>query len=160
MWRAEAGMEQTLHYSRHVVVVFVDDFDPSAIAALRYARRLRPTTLRAVHFVIDSQQAERLRAAWQSDRGIPLEFVDCPDRGLTRCADDLVRHEAESPGAQVSVILPGRSFSPQTGGLLHGRMADKIAGVVSRVPNVAIIIIPPSRAASEPSMSGHGPADP
>jgi hypothetical protein len=159
MWRAEAGMEQTLHYSRNVVIVFVDDFDPSAIAALRYARRLRPTTLRAVHFVIDSQRAERLRAAWQPEAGVPLEFVDCPDRGLTRCADDLVRREAESPGAQVSVILPGRSFSPQTGGLLHGRMADKIAGVVSRVPNVAIII-PPSRAASEPSMSGHGPADP
>ena len=152
-------MEQTLHYSRHVVIVFVDDFDPSAIAALRYARGLRPTTLRAVHFVIDGQQAERLRAAWQPEAGVPLEFVDCPDRGLTRCAGDLVRHEAESPGAQVSVILPGRSFPPQTGGLLHGRMADKVAGVVSRVPNVAIII-PPSRAASEPSMSGHGPADP
>jgi hypothetical protein len=38
-------------------------------------------------------------------------------------------------------------------------MADKIADVVSRVPNVAIII-PPSRATSEPSMSGHGSADP
>ena len=152
-------MEETPHYGRRVVIVFVDDCEVSTIAALRYARSLRPTTLRAVHFVIDSQQAERLRAAWQPDRGMPLEFVDCPDRGLTSCADDLVRHEAESPGAQVSVILPGRSFSPQTGGLLHGRMADKIAGVVSRVPNVAIIIIPPSRAASEPLVSGHGPAD-
>ncbi len=144
-------MEQTPHYSRHVVIVFVDDFDPSAIAALRYARSLRPTTLRAVHFVIDSQQAERLRAAWPPDRGMPLEFVDCPDRELTRCADDLVRRAAESPGAQVSVILTWRSFSPETGGLLHGRTADKVAGVVSRVPNVAIIIIPPSRAAPEPS---------
>src|SRR5215831_2089361 len=116
MWRAEAGMEQTLHYSRHVVIVFVDVFNPYAIAALRYARSLRPTTLRAVHFVIDSQQTERLRAAWQPDRGVPLEFVDCQDRGLTGCADELVRREAGSPGAQVSVILPGRSFSPQTGG--------------------------------------------
>jgi hypothetical protein len=160
MRRAEAGMEQTLHYSRHVVILFVDDFDPSAIAALRYARSLRPTTLRAVHFVMDIQQAERLRTAWPPDRGVPLEIVDCPDGGLTGCADDLVRHEAESPGVQVSVILPGRKFSPHTGELLHGRMADKIAGVVSRVPNVAIIIIPPSRSASEPSMSGHGPADP
>jgi hypothetical protein len=160
MWRAEVGMEQTRHYSRHVVIVFVDDFDPSAIAALGYARGLRPTALRAVHLVIDGQQAARLRAAWQPEAGVPLEFVECPDRGLTRCADDLVRYAAESPGAQVSVILPGRSFSPQTGGLLHGRTADKIAGVVSRVPNIAITIIPPSRAASEPSMSGHGPADP
>lgn len=153
-------MEQTPHHSRHVVIVFVDNFDPPTIVALRYARSLRPTTLRAVHFVIDSQQAERLRAAWPPDRGVPLEFVDGPARGLTRCADDLVRREAESPGAQVTVILPGRSFSRQTGGLLHGRTADKIAGVVSGVPNVAVTIIPPSRAASEPSMSGHGPADP
>ena len=153
-------MEETPHHGRRVVIVLVDDFEVHTIAALRYARSLRPTTLRAVHFVIDSQQAERLRAAWPPDCGVPLEFVDCPERGLTQCADELVRREAESPGAQVSVILPGRSFSPQTGGLLHGRTADKIAGVVSGVPNVAIIIIPPSRAASEPSMSGHGPADP
>jgi hypothetical protein len=147
MWRAEAGMEETPHYGRVVVIVFVDDFDPSTIAALRYARSLRPSTMRAVHFVIDSQQAERLRAAWLPDRGVSLEFVDCPDRRLTRCAADLVRHEAESLGAQVTVILPGRSFSPRLGRLLHGRTADKIAGVVSRVPNVAVTIIPSSSAA-------------
>ena len=153
-------MEETPHHGRRVVLVFVDDFEVHTIAALRYARSLRPTTLRAVHVVIDSQQAERLRAAWPPDCGVPLEFMDCADRGLTQCTGDLVRHEAEPPGAQVSVILPGRSFSPQTGGLLHGRTADKIAGVVSGVPNAAIIIIPPSGAASEPPIPGHGPADP
>ena len=138
-------MEETPHYSRGVVIVFVDDLDPSTIAALRYARSLRPSTMRAVHFVIDSQQAERLRAAWLPDRGVSLEFVDCLDRRLTRRAADLVRHEAEPLGAQVTVIFPGRSFSPLLGRLLHGRTADKIAGVVSRVPNVAVTIIPPSR---------------
>lgn len=147
-------MGQTSHYSRHVVIVFVDDSGPSASAALRYARSLRPTRLRAVHLVIDSQQAERLRAAWPPDRGVPLEFVDCPERGVTHCTEDLVRREAESPGAQVSVILPGRSFSPQTGGLLHGRTADKIAGVVSRVPNVAITIVPPVKATAESLVPG------
>jgi hypothetical protein len=147
-------MEETPDYSRRVVIVFVDDFEVSTIAALRYARSLRPTTLRAVHVVIDSQQADRLRAAWQPDHGVPLEFVDCPGRRLTQCAADLVRREAELPGAQVSVILPGRSFSPLLGRLLHGRMADKIATVVSRVPNVAVTIIPPSRAASESRSDG------
>lgn len=81
-------MGQTSHYSRHVVIVFVDDSGPSASAALRYARSLRPTRLRAEHLVIDSQQAERLRAAWPPDRGVPLEFVDCPERGLTHCTED------------------------------------------------------------------------
>jgi hypothetical protein len=142
-------MEETPHYGGGVVIVFVDDSEASTIAALRYARSLHPATLLAVHLVIDSQQAERLRAAWPPDSGVPLEFVDCPDRRLTRCAADLVRHEAGPPGAQVTVILPGRSFSPLLGRLLHGRTADKIAAVVSRVPNVAVTIIPPSRAASE-----------
>jgi hypothetical protein len=141
-------MVETPRYSRRVVIVSVDDSEASTIAAWRYARSLHPTTLRAVHFVIDSQQAERLRAAWPPDRGVPLELVHCPDRRLTRCAADLVRGEAELPGAQVTVILPGRRFSPLLGRLLHGRTADKIASVVSRVPNVAVTIIAPSRAAS------------
>ena len=118
-------MEETPHYGRRVVIVFVDDFEAHTIAALRYARSLRPTTLRAVHVVIDSQQAQQLHAAWPPDRGVPLELVDSPGRRLTRCAADLIRREAELPGAQVTVILPGRSFSPQLGRLLHGRTATR-----------------------------------
>jgi amino acid transporter len=130
------------NYTRRVVLVFVDDFDLSTIAALRYARGLRPTAVRAVHFVIDSDRAERLRAAWQPDRQVPLDFVDCPDRRVPHAAAELVRHEAEQPGTQVTAILPRRSFSPLLGRLLHDRTADKIAGVVSRVPNAAAIVIP------------------
>jgi len=129
------------NYSRRVVIVFVDDFDLSTVAALRYAKSLRPTTVRAVHFVIDTEQAERLRVAWLPDRNVSLEFIDCPDRRLARAAAELVRHEAEAPGTQVTAILPRRSFS-LLGRLLHDRTADKIAGVVSRVPNAAATIIP------------------
>jgi hypothetical protein len=125
-----------------VVIVFVDDFDLPTIAAIRYARSLRPTTLRAVHFVIDNARAERLRAAWLTDKSVPLELIDCPDRRLTRAAAELVSHEAEPPGTQVTAILPRRSFSPLLGRLLHDRTADKIAAVVSRVPNAAATIIP------------------
>jgi hypothetical protein len=143
-------MEETPHHGQRVVIVFVDDFEAHTIAALRYARSLRPTTLRAVHVVIDSQQARQLHAAWPPDRGVPLELVDCPGRRLTRCAADLVRRDAELPGAQVTVILPGRSFSPQLSRLLHGRTADKIAAAVTRVPNVAVTIIPPKAASEQP----------
>ena len=129
------------NYSRRVVIVFVDDFDLSTVAALRYAKSLRPTTVRAVHFVIDTEQAERLRTAWLPDRNVSLEFIDCPDRRLARAAAELVRHEAEAPGTQVTAILPRRSFS-LLGRLLHDRTADKIAGMVSRVPNAAATIIP------------------
>src|SRR5208282_5865994 len=139
---SSGGVQRQPNYSRRVVIVFVDDFDLSTIAALRYAKSLRPTMVRAVHFVIDSEQAEKLRAAWLPDRSVSLEFMDCADRRLTRCAAELVSHEAEDPGTQVTAILPRRSFSPLLGRLLHDRTADKIAGVVSRVPNAAATIIP------------------
>ena len=109
--RASGEPQRQPNYTRRVVIVFVDDFDLATLAALRYAKSLRPTTVRAVHFVIDNEQAERLRAAWLPDRSVSLEFIDCPDRRLTRCAADLVAHEAKAPGTQVTAILPRRSFS-------------------------------------------------
>jgi len=139
--RASGVRPSQPNYSRRTIFVFVDDFDLATLAALRYAKSLRPTSIRAVHFVIDTEQAERLRTAWLPDRNVSLEFIDCPDRRLARAAAELVRHEAEAPGTQVTAILPRRSFS-LLGRLLHDRTADKIAGVVSRVPNAAATIIP------------------
>jgi amino acid transporter len=131
------------HYSRRTVFLFVDSFDLATIAALRYARSLRPTSLRAVHFVIDSTRAEQLREEWvRADRGVVLDFIDVPDRRLTRAAAELVGHEVEDPGTHVTVILPRRSYSAWFGRLLHDRTADKIAAVVSRIPRSAATIVP------------------
>jgi len=131
------------HYSRRTVFVFVDSFDLATLAALRYARSLRPTSLRAVHFAIDNVRAEKLREEWtRANRGVILDFIDVPDRRLTWAAAELVGHEAENPGTQVTVVLPRRSFSPLIGRLLHDRTADKIAAVVSRIPRSAATIVP------------------
>jgi amino acid transporter len=130
-------------YSRRSVFVFVDDFDLATVAALRYARSLRPTTLHAVHFVIDNVQAETLRQDWvRANTGIALDFVDCADRRLARCAAELVSAEATLPGVGVTAILPRRGYSPLLGRLLHDRTADKIAAVVSRIPHAAATIVP------------------
>jgi amino acid transporter len=131
------------HYSRRTVFVFVDNFDLATLAALRYARSLRPTTIRAVHFVIDSVRADKLRAKWtRADRGVPLDFIDVADRRLTRAAAELVEHEVADPGTHVTVVLPRRSYSTLLGRLLHDRTADKIAAVVSRIPRSAATIVP------------------
>jgi hypothetical protein len=130
-------------YSRRTVFVFVDGFDLAALAALRYARSLRPTTIRAVHFVIDNVQAEKLREKWtRADRGVPLDFIDVSDRRLTRAAAELVEREAAEPDTHVTVVLPRRSYSALLGRLLHDRTADKIAAVVSRIPRSAATIVP------------------
>src|SRR5271165_6829646 len=52
--RAAGVAPRQPNYTRRTVLVFVDSMDLATLAALRYARSLRPTSLRAVHFVIDS----------------------------------------------------------------------------------------------------------
>jgi amino acid transporter len=131
------------NYPRRTVYLLVDSFDLATMAAVRYARSLRPTTLRAVHFVIDTDQANQLREEWmRGERDIVLDFVDTPDRRLTRAAAELVSGEAAVPGTHVTAVLPRRSYSPLLGRLLHDRTADKIAAVVSNIPNAAATIVP------------------
>jgi hypothetical protein len=131
------------HYARRTVFVFVDGFDLATLAGLRYARSLRPTSIRAVHFVIDSVRADKLREKWtRANRGVTLDFIDVSDRRLTRAAAELVEREIADPGTHVTVVLPRRSYSALFGRLLHDRTADKIAAVVSRIPRSAATIIP------------------
>ncbi|HEY2522267.1 MAG TPA: amino acid permease [Streptosporangiaceae bacterium] len=131
------------NYTRRVVLVLVDNIDLATLAALRYARSLRPSSLRAVHFVVDTSRANGLRERWvRFGQDVPFEMIDTPDRRLTAAAQELVRRETGQPGTQVTVVLPRRGFSPLIGRLLHDRTADKIAAAVSRIPNAAATIIP------------------
>ena len=130
-------------YSRRSVYVFVDELDLATLAALRYARSLRPTSLRAVHFVLDSIQADRLRQDWvRANTGVVLDLVDCPDRRLAKAAAEMVQAEAALPGVGVTAVLPRRSYSPLFGRLLHDQTADRMASVVSQIPHAAATIVP------------------
>ncbi len=98
--RRDAGIPlRQPNYRRRVVLIFVDEVDLATFAAIRYARGLRPTTMRAVHFVIDGAQAEKLREKWvRYGQDIPLEMIDAPDRRLTRASLELVSREAQARG--------------------------------------------------------------
>jgi hypothetical protein len=125
------------------VFLLVDSFDLATLAAMRYARGLRPTTLRAVHFVIDRQHADALAQDWvRAHTGITLDLIDNPDRRLDRAAAELVSEEAALPGVGVTVVLPRRSFTPLLGRLLHDHTADKIAAAVSQIPHAVATIVP------------------
>jgi hypothetical protein len=151
-YRAESEVLETLtdqepppepNYARRTVFILIDSFDLATLAAIRYARSMRPTTIRAVHFVIDSAAADKLRDKWtRAARGVPLDFIDVPDRRITAAAAELVEREASDPAAHVTVVLPRRTYSHVLGRLLHDRTADKIAAVVSRIPRSAATIVP------------------
>jgi len=146
-------------YSRRSVYVFIDDYDLATIAGLRYARSLRPTSIRAVHFVIDNVQADKLRQDWlRATPGIPLDFVDCPDRRIAAAAATLVSAEAAFPGVGVTAVLPRRSYAPIVGRLLHDRTGDKMASAISRIPHAAATIVPFDVGSRVESLSGRAMA--
>jgi amino acid transporter len=155
---SRGGPPEPPTYSRRSVLVFVDDFDLATLAALRYARSLRPTKLSAVHFVIDNVVADKLRQDWvRANPGIALEFVDCPDRRLATAAANLVSAQAVLPGVGVTAILPRRSYAPIVGRLLHDRTADKMAAVISRIPHAAATIVPFDVSSRVEMLAGRGP---
>ena len=142
---AETVKAQVPHYARHVVVVMVDRLDLAVIRTIRYAGSLRPTELRAMHVVIDAQAAKQLQAEWIS-RGlgerVPLELVDCADRRLVRAAAQASLRTVVQEQAEVTLLLPRRTFHRVSQRILHDRTADRIAEAISRIPHVAATIVP------------------
>ena len=135
--------QDVVGHPRNRVFVFVDHFDLAVIEALRYASGLHADKLTAVHFVIDTLHAARLQQRWEHFEGeTPLRMVECPDRHLSRVAQELVLQEMnDHPGTKVTVLLPRRTYAPLVGRLLHDRTADKMAAAISRVPGATAQIV-------------------
>lgn len=151
-YRAEAAILEQFRtdrpelgrYARHRVVVFVNSLDLAVIEALRYGRGLRADDLTAVHLMVDTAHAALLRKRWEYyGMDTPLRVVDCPDRRVTRAAQELVvAVRDEHPDSHVTVLLPRRTYAPFLGRLLHDRSADRIVKAVSLVSDAAATIVP------------------
>ncbi|OBF67703.1 DNA-binding protein [Mycobacterium sp. 852002-51971_SCH5477799-a] len=151
-YRAEAAIlemfrtdrPELVKYARHKVFVFVNSVDLAVIEALRYGRGLRADELVAVHFMVDEAHAQLIRKRWDHfELDTPLRVVDCPDRRITRAAQVLVaKARGEQRNANVTVLLPRRTYAPLLGRLLHDRTADKVSRAVSLIPDAAATIVP------------------
>jgi hypothetical protein len=131
-------------YRRQLMYILVDRVDLAALKAIAYARSLRPQEIRAIHFMIDSREAEKLAAQWV-DAGVgdlPLEIVQCPDRRITRALLELITRNTADRKSQITLLIPERNYSPILGRLLHRRTADHIARAVGKLPNVVATIVP------------------
>ena len=151
-YSAEASvleMSRTEHpelarFDRLRVFVFVDSVDLAEVEALRYGKGLHADELTAVHFVIDADHADQLRERWQHfEHDTRLRVIDCPDRHLSKSAQELVLQvKKEHPDTKVTVLLPRRTYSALLGRFLHDRTADKMARAVSRIQGATAIIVP------------------
>lgn len=130
-------------YAHQRVLIFVDEVDLALQEAVRFAEDLNADQLVGVHFVLDSAHAAVLQNAWdQFDPSIPLQLVECPDRQLSRTAQEMVTKELEDqPDTRVTVLLPRRSYGALVGRLLHDRTADKMAAAVNQVPGATAQIV-------------------
>jgi amino acid transporter len=129
---------------RHVVMVFVDHLDLAAARAIQYARTLTPDELRAVHFVVNDEAADRLADEWRrlGLARVRLEMVACPDRRLTRAAVEHVAHELSDGETEVSVLLPDRKYNGLWHRILHDRTAEEIQAQVSKLPHANVTTVP------------------
>ncbi len=151
-YRAEASVlemsrTEPPEFSKHArlkVFVFVDTIDLAEIEALRYGNGLHADELTAVHFAVDADHAAQLKELWaEFDHDTPLRLVPCPDRYLSRAAQEFVCEVInDDPGIKVTVLFPRRTYSAMLGRLLHDRTADKMARAVSRVTGATAIIVP------------------
>jgi amino acid transporter len=140
---ATAGASANI--ARHDITVLVDSIDLATAGAVRYARSLRPHSLRAVHFVVDEQHAESVAKSWSESKSfndIPLSLIDCPDRRLSNAVVDYSLRVTANQGVELTLLLPRRSYSPFLGRLLHDNTAESIARGVSQLPRVVATIVP------------------
>ncbi|SEL02639.1 APC family permease [Streptacidiphilus jiangxiensis] len=129
---------------RQVMYILVDRVDLAVLKAIRYARSMRPAEIRAVHFMTDDREAERLRLQWSNVEvgDLSLEIVECPDRRINRALVELIARTAKREKSQITLLIPERNYSPILGRLLHRRTPDQIARAVGKLPNVVTTIVP------------------
>ncbi len=132
------------NWRRHVVYVLVDGLDLATLKALRYAHQLRPSDIRAVHFMVDDKHARRLMERWETTAGttVPLEVVECPDRRLRRAVVELAERTTQGGDTALTLLVPRRTYAPVLGRILHRGTGDHLAKAMEDLPNVAVTILP------------------
>jgi amino acid transporter len=129
---------------RLVVMVFVDRLDLAVARAMQFGRTLRPDELRAVHFVVDQDHADRLAEDWRTHglANMGLELIDCPDRRLAKSAVITVAHELSGGDSEVCVLLPERMFNGAWHRILHDQTAESMAREIAKLPHANVTTVP------------------
>jgi hypothetical protein len=152
---ARAAAEEPV-FSRHTVLLLVDDLDRAAARGIRYARSLMPDEMRAVHIAIDLEAADALMDEWLrlGLTRFPLELVDCPDRRVVRCVLEVVAEALADGRTEVTVLVTTRTYRRAWHRLLHDRTGDAIAKTLARVPHANVTVVPFQLGTEEESRDG------
>jgi amino acid transporter len=129
--------------ARFSVIVLVSAVHRATIRALKYARSLHPSELKAVTIATDPQEAERMESDWAAaGLEVGLEIVDSPYRSiiqpLLKEIDDLRTTRDDAIGVVIPEFVPSRWWHT----LLHNQTAFMIKTALLFEPNVIVINVP------------------
>jgi amino acid transporter len=111
--------------ARNHCVVLASRVHNALLQAIEYAETLRPTTIRAVTFGLDPEEAERLCDEWlEAKIPHPLEIEDSPYRNIGSSLLQYVRQfDADGVQRVVTVIIPEFIVERRRHQILHGQTA-------------------------------------
>jgi len=129
---------------RHVVLILVDRLDRSVLKAIRYARAVDATDVRALHAAVDVDRARELLDRWAVAGlalGVPLEVAECADRNIPRTVAETVARVG-GPDTEVTVVLPRRDYPHWTQRLLHDHTSRAISRALADQAHVDVVAVP------------------
>ncbi len=139
-----AGRIRVSPRTRHVAIILVDRLDRSVLKAIRYARTIEASDIRALHAAVDPLAATHLAEQWGevgNVLGVPLDVEECFDRNIARTVTEYV-HGVEAPDVEVTVVLPRREYPRILQRLLHDHTSRAITRALAGEPHVDLVVVP------------------
>jgi amino acid transporter len=131
---------------RHKVVVLVGRVHRGTVAALEYARSVRPDHLTALYVVYEDADHDEVEEQWEAfGFDIPLEIVASPYRELTPAVERFLDELDERwPGETTTVVIPEfvprNPYSPTQ--LLHNQSALALKLALLHRPGTIVTSVP------------------
>ncbi len=128
----------------HTVVVLVGSVHRGTLAALAYARSLRPQHLVAVYVAVEDDERDRIQRQWR-DFGIevPLEIIQSPYRDLvTPITSYLDELDANWENDTITVVIPEFVVTRWYEQVLHNQSAFLIKARLLFRPNTVVTSVP------------------
>jgi amino acid transporter len=132
------------HTIRHRVIMPVSGVHQGTLAALRYARMLSDDVT-AVHVVIEPEDAEKVRAKWETwGGGVRMVLLDSPYRlfiePILAYISDIAN--VRQPGETITVVVPEFVSDSRLTGALHMNTADILRNQLKNTQGIVITDVP------------------
>jgi len=132
------------HSIRHRVIMPVSGVHQGTLAALRYARMLSDDVT-AVHVVIEPEDAEKVRAKWETwGGGVRMVLLDSPYRlfiePILGYISDIA--DARQPGETITVVVPEFISDNRLTSALHMNTADILRNQLKNKHGIVITDVP------------------